>query len=142
LLSRLGGDIVYEPEKMTNLEGATGPFVQYSFARASSILKKFKTDRKPSESSEGRNFEDSELALLRWIYRYPEVIEEAGRTLSPHMLVTYVTELAARFNTFYQNCRVEEEGKVNGFRYELVEAVANVLSSGLNTLGIVAPSEM
>ena len=142
LKQAIGNDVIYDLEKMTNFDGATGPYVQYTYARASSILKKFKTDRKPSESSEGRNFEDSELALLRWIYRYPEVIEEAGRTLSPHMLVTYITELAARFNTFYQNCRVEEEGKVNEFRYELVEAVANVLSSGLNTLGIVAPSEM
>ncbi|GAB4026693.1 MAG: arginine--tRNA ligase [Candidatus Microgenomates bacterium] len=142
LRQQVGGDIVYEPEKMTNLEGTTGPFVQYSFVRASSILKKFKTDRKPSELSEVSNFVDSELALLRWLYRYPEVVEEAGRTLSPHMVVTYVTELAARFNTFYQNCRVEEEGRVNGFRYELVEAVANVLKSGLNTLGIVAPEEM
>ncbi|MBP9703091.1 arginine--tRNA ligase [Candidatus Woesebacteria bacterium] len=142
LRQQVGGDIVYEPDKMTNLEGATGPFVQYSFARASSILKKFKINSESSKSSESRMIEDSELALLRWIYRYPEVIEEAGRTLSPHMVVTYVTELAARFNTFYQVCRVEEDGVVNTLRYELTEAVANVLKSGLSTLGIVAPAEM
>lgn len=142
LRQQVGGDIVYEPEKMTNLEGATGPFVQYSFARASSILKKFKIDLKPSKSVEAINFEASELSVLRWLYRYPEVIEEAGRTLSPHMVVTYVTELSARFNTFYQACRVEKDGVVNTLRYELTEAVANVLKSGLSTLGIVAPEEM
>lgn len=165
LRQQVGGDIVYEPEKMTNLEGATGPFVQYSYARAKSILRKFKitnpklqtnTKIKNSNNQNVLNLHVEELSLLRWIYRYPEVIEEAGRALAPHMLVTYVTELAARFNTFYQNCRVVDPpssrrgrtpvgaggGVVNGFRYELVEAVANVLSSGLNTIGISAPSEM
>ncbi len=141
LRQQVGGDIVYEPEKMTNLEGATGPFVQYSFARASSILKKFKITSKKEENSASA-LEPAELSLSRFLYRYPEVIEEAGRTLSPHMLVTYVTELAARFNTFYQNCRVEEDGVVNTLRYELTQAVSNVLKSGLNTLGIVAPEEM
>lgn len=142
LRQQVGGDIVYEPEKMTNLEGATGPFVQYAYARASSILKKFKIDSGPGKPSEPANLDDSELALMRWLYRYPEVIEEAGRALAPHMLVTYVTELSALFNSFYQKCRVEEDGKVNQFRYELTEAVANVLKSGLSTLGIVAPEEM
>lgn len=141
LRQQVGGDIVYEPEKMTNLEGATGPFVQYSFARSSSILKKFKITSKNEQNSVSA-LEPAELSLSRFLYRYPELIEEAGRTLSPHMLVTYVTELAARFNTFYQNCRVEEDGVVNTLRYELTEAVSNVLKSGLNTLGIVAPEEM
>ncbi|MCE7897923.1 arginine--tRNA ligase [Candidatus Microgenomates bacterium] len=138
----IGGDIVYDPEKMTNLEGATGPFVQYAYARASSILKKFEVKNEPIKLCEPSNLEDSELALMRWLYRYPEVIEEAGRALAPHMVVTYVTELAARFNSFYQNCRVEEDGEVNQFRYELTEAVANVLKSGLSILRIVAPAEM
>lgn len=162
LRQQVGGDIVYEPEKMTNLEGATGPFVQYSYARAKSILRKFKitnpklqtnTKIKNSNNQNVLNLHVEELSLLRWLYRYPELVEEAGRALAPHMVVTYVTELAARFNTFYQNCRVVDppppeapvgagDGVVNEFRYELVEAVANVLSSGLNTLGISAPSEM
>lgn len=142
LRQQVGGDIVYEPEKMTNLEGATGPFVQYAYARASSILKKIEVKSEPYNPCEPSNLEDSELTLMRWLYRYPEVIEESGRALAPHMLATYVTELSARFNSFYQKCRVEEDGKVNQFRYELTEAVANVLKSGLNTLGIAAPEVM
>ncbi len=158
LRQAIGGDIIYEPDKMTNLEGATGPYVQYAYSRASSILNKFEIRNKKSETVSSfelqiSSLQTEELSLLRWLYRYPEVIEAAGRTLSPHMLVTYVTELAARFNTFYQACRVVDppspeasvgagDGVVNGFRYELVEAVANVLASGLNTLGITAPTEM
>lgn len=141
LRQQVGGDIVYDPEKMTKLEGATGPFVQYAYARACSILAKFKG--KSAGTPEGQPIlEKTELAILRWLYRYPEVVEEAGRALAPHMVVTYITELSARFNTFYQACRVEEEGVVNTFRYELTEAVSNVLMSGLNTLGIVAVEEM
>jgi len=142
LRQAIGGDIVYEPEKMTNLEGATGPFVQYSFARASSIIRKFGGVEGRQVSEQSKELVVEELSLLKWLYRYPEVIEEAGRSLSPHMLVTYLTELAARFNTFYQACRVEEEGKVNLYRLELTKSVANALKSGLNTLGIVAPEEM
>lgn len=142
LRQQVGGDIVYDPEKMTNLEGATGPFVQYSYARASSVIRKFgRSDNRQFGRSDDQ-MASEETGLLRWLYRYPEVIEEAGRALAPHMLVTYVTELAARFNSFYQSCRVEEDGEVNQFRYELTEVVANVLRSGLNVLGIVAPEEM
>lgn len=141
LRQTIGGDIVYDPEKMTNLEGATGPFVQYSYARAKSILKKF-TLKSGGKHDLVPKLEKAELGILRWLYRYPEVLAEAGRMLSPHIVVTYVTELAARFNTFYQSCRVEEDGVVNPLRYELTEAVANVLKSGLNTLGIVAVEEM
>jgi len=142
LRQQVGGDIVYEPEKMTNLEGATGPFVQYAYARANSVLTKFSNHKSQILKTSESKLVEQEYSLLRWLYRYPEVIEEAGRTLSPHMLVAYVTELAARFNTFYQACRVEEDGVVNRFRYELTEAVSNVLKSGLNTLGIVAVEEM
>ncbi len=161
LKQAIGNDVIYDLEKMTNFDGATGPYVQYTYARASSVIRKF-------SNSAGRMIGDSfgvaqdksagqmvseEMALLRWLYRYPEVIEEAGRALAPHMIVTYVTELSARFNSFYQSCRVFDptpssttlgagDGEVNQFRYELTEAVANVLKSGLSTLGIVAPEEM
>lgn len=155
LRQSIGNDVVYDLEKMTNFEGATGPFVQYTFARAKSILRKFKiTNSLPAVPSaqlmqagqilklDYDILEEQEFSLLRWIYRYPEVVNEAGRALSPHMIATYITELSSRFNSFYQACRVEENGEVNTLRYELSEAVANVLKSGLNVIGIVAPEEM
>lgn len=143
LRQQTGGDIVYEPEKMTNLEGATGPFVQYTFARAKSILRKFGGAKTMNgsllQSSEPCS---EEMSLLRWIYRYPEVVEVAARELAPHLVATYIYELASRFNTFYQACRVEEDGKVNELRYLLTQAVANVIKNGLGLLGIKSPEEM
>ena len=82
------------------------------------------------------------MGLLRWIYRYPEVVSEAGSHYAPHLVATYIYELSQRFNSFYQACRVEENGEVNVLRYMITEAVENVLKSGLGLLGISAPEEM
>jgi arginyl-tRNA synthetase len=142
LKQAVGGDIVYEPEKMTNLEGNTGPFVQYTYARATSILKKFKIELNHSTIKPFNHLAEQEMSLLHWIYRYPEVVAEAGSHYAPHLVATYIYELSQRFNSFYQACRVEENGKVNPLRYLLTQATANVLKSGLNILGIQAPEEM
>lgn len=141
LRQALGGDIVYEPEKMTNLEGNTGPFIQYTYARAKSILRKF-TLRVDLSHMQGINPNAQELSVLRWLYRYPEVVAEAGVNYAPHLVATYIYELASRFNSFYQACRVEENGEVNALRFELTQATANVLKNGLWLLGIQAPEEM
>jgi arginyl-tRNA synthetase len=152
LRQALGGDIVYEPEKMTNLEGNTGPFIQYTHARAKSILNKFTLGVGPLKSE---MLNPQEMSVLRWLYRYPEVVADAGSSFAPHLIATYIYELASRFNSFYQACRVFEEdptspegsagarnGEVNALRYELTRATANVLKSGLGLLGITAPEEM
>jgi len=154
LKQALGGDIVYDPEKMTNMEGNTGPFVQYTFARASSILRKYAQENQ-GEILQRTVLCKEEVGLLKWVYRYPEVVAEAGVTQAPHLVATYVFELASRFNSFYQSCRVFVEdptsqegsagarnGAVNQFRYALTESVAKVIKSGLNLLGIKAPEEM
>lgn len=142
LKQAVGGDIVYEPDKMTNLEGNTGPFVQYAYARARSIIRRIGESAGRLDSESVGQLVREELSLLRWLYRYPEVVLEAGQKYAPHLVATYVYELAARFNSFYQSCRVEENGEVNQLRYLLTQASANVIGSGLNLLGIVAPSEM
>lgn len=142
LKQAIGGDIVYESEKMTNLEGNTGPFVQYTYARCSSILRKFQITNSQILKLDREKLVEQELSILRWIYRYPEVVSEAVSHYAPHLVATYIYELAQRFNRFYQACRVEESGKVNELRYLLTQATANVLASGLGLLGIQALQEM
>lgn len=162
LKQAVGGDIVYEPEKMTNLEGNTGPYIQYTYVRAFSVLNKFQIPIDKLQTILNLKFDvldlqTEEISLLRWLYRYPEVVEEAGEHFAPHLVSTYIYDLAQRFNTFYQECRVFEEdptssrqggaslgagGEVNELRYALTQATANVLKSGLELLGIQAPAEM
>lgn len=141
LKQAIGGDIVYEPETITNMEGATGPFIQYTHARAKSILRKVKSVTQQISLAVDQ-LKPEEVAILRWLYRYPEVIAEASEKYAPHLVATYLFELSSRFNSFYQSCRVEENGEVNPLRYLLTQASANVIASGLNILGIEAPEEM
>jgi len=75
---------------------------------------------------------------LKWIYRYPETVLEAGEKYSPHMVAGYIYELATRFNTFYNQHQIVG----NEFRILLTQATANILKSGLWMLGIQAPEEM
>ncbi len=137
LKQAIGGDIIYDPEKMTNLEGDTGPYLQYTFARTQSLL------RKAHDQGQGVTLEDhrlaaEELSILRWLYRYPEVVAEAGKKYAPHLVATYLYELAARFNTFYNKHQVLG----NEARLLLTTATGKILASGLALLGIVAPEEM
>lgn len=135
-------DIVFDWEEILNMKGNSGPFVQYTYARAKSILRRVKVPKNQYTKASTDNLVEQELSILRWLYRYPEVVAEAGAQFAPHLVATYVYELAQRFNSFYQTCRVEENGEVNELRYLLTQASANVLKSGLNLLGIQAPEEM
>ena len=79
--------------------------------------------------------------VFRWLYRFPNTVEEAAREYAPHLVCTYLFELASRYNTFYNKHKIigsEEEG----FRVELTKAVAQVLKNGLGLLGIQAPEKM
>lgn len=138
LKQAVGGDIVYEPEKMTNLEGDTGPYLQYTCARAKSVLRKAGSELNHYTIKTLDHLEPEELSILRWIYRYPEVVETAGKAFAPHLVATYLYELAARFNTFYNQHQIVG----NELRILLTQATAQVLKSGLNLLGIQAPEEM
>lgn len=135
-------DIVFDWEAILNMRGNSGPFVQYAYARARSILKKSKIELDQISNIPLHHLGGEELALLRFLYRYPEVVADAAESYAPHLVATYVYELSQRFNTFYQVCRVEENGQVNLLRYLLTWASANVIKSGLELLGIEAPEEM
>jgi len=138
LKQALGGDIVYDPIKMTNMDGDTGPYIQYTYARAKSILAKFATllEGEKLQGYEPCNLE--ELGIMRWIARYPEVIAEAGAKFAPHLVAGYIYELATRFNSFYNGNKIGDDPR----RLALTQMVANVLSSGLGVLGIQAPEKM
>lgn len=138
LKQAIGGDIVYDPEKMTNLEGDTGPYLQYTYARAKSVIRKAGKELNHFTIKALDHLELEELAILRWIYRYPEVVAAAGVAYAPHLVATYLYELAARYNTFYNQHQIVG----NELRIMLTQATAQVLKSGLNLLGIQAPAEM
>lgn len=132
----IGQDIIFDIEKSVSTEGDSGVYLQYAHARASSLLEKA---GKEGDTTGGRaNTHEIEKLL----YRFPEIVERAGKEYAPNFLVTYLTLLASSFNNFYAHEPVLEEGPESSYRLAIVEAFKIVMQNGLNILGIPAPERM
>ena len=136
LKPRIGGDIAFDVGESVSLQGNSGPYLQYAHARARSILAKASAggDTEPA-------FEADERLLVRQLSLYPEVIEQATAEFSPHLITTYLYELAQVFNRFYENNRVIGDAREH-LRLNLVQAYADTLKAGLALLNIPAPHKM
>jgi len=135
LKQTVGRDIVYEPAQMTNLEGETGAYVQYTYVRARAVLEKVGG----WEEKEGQERMQEEVkGLVRWLVRYPETVIQAAEDKAPRELAGYLYELASRFNGFYNDKRIAGDKE----REWVTGIVAKVLERGLLILGIAAPEEM
>ncbi|HUC87966.1 MAG TPA: arginine--tRNA ligase [Candidatus Binatia bacterium] len=139
--SRIGADIIYDPEESIALEGNSGPYLQYAHARARSILAKIAGSDGGKDQAELTKLEPAERALLLKITQYPEVVDYALSELMPHHICTYLYELAQSFNAFYEGNRVIGDAR-QAIRLKLVEAYAQVLQGGLELLGIEAPERL
>lgn len=130
LKSSVGDNVTFDFGQSVTFEGTSGPYIQYTYARANSVL------RKAKKSAESKTTLPREV--LTTLSRYGEVVAIAAREKSPYTLAMYLYELAQRFNTFYNGNKIGEDSE----RLWLTSAVASVIKSGLQVLGIVAPSEM
>ncbi len=124
-------DIYFNPKESISFEGETSAFVQYAFARCTSILRKTKKPKK----FEFKDLTEEEKNLVYVLSLFPEKVLFAFNSLSPHILCHYLLDLASAFNLFYQNCRVLEGNQKNS-RLALVESTSIALKNGLNLLGI------
>ena len=138
LKHRLGSDIVVDIKESIGLEGNSGPYLQYAFARAKGILNKANFQ---GPSLHAVEFDENERSLARKISEYPEVVAKATAELMPHHICTYLYELAQAFNSFYENNRVIGNDR-EAARLKLVEAYAGVLKHGLALLNIAAPEQV
>ena len=136
LKTRMGGDIIYDPDESVSLEGNSGPYLQYAHARARSILKKADKPTEPAGA-----LQPDERSLARKISEYPEVVDKAVAELMPHHVCTYLYELAQVFNRFYEKNRVIGDER-QALRLGLVNRYAETLKQGLALLGIAAPEQM
>lgn len=132
--------IVFDPKRATEFEGETGPYVQYTHARACSILRRAEGIR---EGDGTRLTEEKEQDLLRLLERFPEAVERAAREYHPSHLANYVMQLCKAFNSFYHDCPVlQTDENLQRDRLALVKASVYVLGTALGLLGIEAPEEM
>ncbi|HAZ21765.1 MAG TPA: arginine--tRNA ligase [Firmicutes bacterium] len=137
LKTETGKNMVFNPKEALRFEGDTGPYVLYSYARASSILRKSDVplDANPWEVSE------FEVRLLKKIYLFTDIVKLAGARLTPSTLSNYLFDLCRNFNEFYHECPVLRS-EVAGQRLALVTAFRNVCGQCLELLGIDKIEEM
>jgi arginyl-tRNA synthetase len=138
LKSRIGPDIIFDPKESVSIVGNSGPYLQYSHARAVSIIDKSATDTVDGATL---SFDEYERSLLVKMTEYSEVMTNATYELSPHIICTYLYELAQTFNRFYEKSHVIGDER-EGLRVQLVRAYATVLKNGLTILGIPAPDKL
>jgi arginyl-tRNA synthetase len=129
--------IIFDKKEALKFEGDTGPYLLYSYARASSILRKVKSKAKIKI----KNLEDGEVALVKKIDDFPSVVENAYTHLAPNLIANYSYELSQIFNEFYHSCPVMGSEK-ESFRLKLVDSFRKTLKKSLELLGIETLEEM
>jgi len=134
-------DIIFDWEKLFLLEGNSAPYLQYTYARAKSVLAKAPKTEIKIEDLRSKIL-DAEMPLLRYIYRFPEAVTEAAKTYSPNLLANYIFELAQRFNSFYAAAPIIKAKENKDLRLALTSATAQVLKNGLTLLGIETPERL
>jgi len=133
--------ITYNPEAEISFEGATGPYLQYTYARIQGIIKKSQISNHKSRTSQAIDYSvlnrPEEIEILKLLFDFPEVLEKAALSYNQSFLANYLLELAQIFNTFYHRHPVlSAPKKIRHARLILIETVAQVLKNGLNLLGI------
>lgn len=135
--------ILFNPEESVDFQGNTGPFIQYTYARIQSIIRKADFDfKKPVE--DGYKFHEKERSLIKQLQLYPETIQLAAENHSPALIANYTYELVKEFNSFYQNVTIlgTEDVTEKTLRVQLANSVGNVIKSSFSLLGIQVPERM
>ena len=127
-------------EEVVQFEGETGPYVQYTRARAMSILRKAGVSVDLSQALELED--DYAWEVLKQIENYPNIVKYAESKYEPSVISKYVVSLAQAFNKYYANSRILQEDEGLNARLALVEATAVILKQGLAILGVESPDEM
>ena len=135
-------DVTFTWEKIHSFDGETGPYVQYTYARAASVLRKTGLSQ-VEDIDTSLITDDTSIALLKEIEKYPAAIKTAADRLEPSVISRYVMGVAQAFNRFYHEnqCNVEDENLMKA-RVKLVILAKNIIEDGLGLLGIQCPEQM
>lgn len=134
--------MMFNPEESVDFAGNTGPFIQYTYARIQSILRKADFDY--SASSKVEVMHEKEKELIKQIALFPEVIQSAAHNHSPALIANYTYDLVKEFNSFYQNVSIlgEEDQNKKVFRVQLAKQVGETIKNAFSLLGISVPERM
>ena len=138
-------NMTFNPKESIDFNGNTGPFVQYTYARIQSVLRKA-ADKQVSEAFDASAvaLNDKEISLIQRLADFPAIVAEVGRTYSPALVANYVYELVKEYNQFYHDYKIlgEENADLRGFRLTLSRTVGDIIRQGFWMLGIEVPERM
>ena len=134
--------ILFDPKESIDFQGNTGPFIQYTYARIQSILRK--ANLKDGGSGNTTSLHPKEKELIKQIQLFPEVVQNAADNYSPALIANYTYDLVKEFNSFYQNVSILGADNENekAFRVQLSHVVANTIKNSFGLLGIQVPERM
>ena len=137
-------NMLFNPEESIDFNGNTGPFIQYTYARIQSVLRKAVGDNKCQMSNVNCQLDPKELSLIQRLTEYPSVVRQAGDDFSPAVICNYAYALACDFNSFYHDLSIlnEPDAAKRALRLLLAKNVAKVIRSAMNLLGIEVPERM
>ena len=137
-------NMMFNPKESIDFNGNTGPFIQYTYARIRSVLRR--------AAEQGMDISDytpvapgqREITLMQRLADFPSVVSEAGASYSPALIANYVYELVKEYNQFYHDCSIlrEENPQVRSMRLALSDATARIIKRGMSLLGINVPERM
>ena len=136
-------NMLFNPEESIDFNGNTGPFIQYTYARIQSVLRKADTPAS-NLSPLTSNLSSKELALIQRLVDYPVAVRQAGDEFSPAVIANYAYNLACDFNSFYHDHSIlnEEDADKRALRLVLAQTVAKVIKTAMALLGIEVPNRM
>lgn len=136
--------ILFDPKESIDFQGNTGPFVQYTYARIQSILRKYAEMGVADNTAMPDTLHEKEKALLKSITLFPAIVQEAAEEYSPAVIANYVYDLVKDFNSFYQNVSIlgEKEPVKLHFRVVLCEKIGEIIAASFKMLGIQVPERM
>jgi len=134
-------DVTFDWEKLLNFDGETGPYVQYTYARAASVIRKI--GEVPYKIEYSFLTDEASMALLKEISRFPSIINEAANKLEPSIVARYSMDLAQSFNKFYHDNQINvDDETIKYSRANVVLITKNILKDSLDLLGIECPEQM
>ena len=136
--------ILFNPEESVDFQGNTGPFIQYTYARIQSILRKAANNEVSTALDQTLELHSKEKALLKQLQLFPETVQLAATNYSPALIANYTYDLVKEFNSFYQQVSIlgEEDEQKKAFRIALSQKVAQVIASSFSLLGVEVPKRM
>lgn len=134
-------DVIFDWDKIMSLDGDSGPYLQYTYARCKSVLNKTAIKEQKNINNIPENINQDEMALVREFYKFEEKIIEAAERFSPSVIAEYILGVARKYNEFYAKNRIIDQ-KEEVFRIFLTKTTASVIETGLDLLGIETVEKM